>query len=86
MRKEIAGIPGLSLLILALVVISAYRFWLIGWPAWSGNLRLAAICAGGLGITALITGSLWTFGIRNRKRALLVTALATIGFLILNNI
>lgn len=85
-RKMVAGTPGLTLLILGLVGFSIYRFWIVGWPAWSGNLRLVALCAGALGFTALIFGPLWTFGIRTRRTALIIFIVGTAVFLILNNV
>ena len=84
-RMELVGTPGLTLAILVLVGLSIYRFWVVGWAAWAGNLRFAALVAICLGLTVLCSGPLWIFGIRNRKVALIVIAVAGIAFLILNN-
>jgi len=62
-----------------------YRFWVVGWSAWTGNLRVAAYCAIALGFTAMFS-PLWTFGIRNRKVALVVLLVGGIAFLFLNNL
>ena len=86
LRMMMVGTPGLTLLIMALVCFWIYHFCVVGWPAWTGNLRLAALCAIGLGLTVLISGPLWIFGIRNRKVALAVTIVGGIAFLILNKL
>lgn len=84
LRRLDGGSPSLTLLVFALVCLSIYRFWVVGWRAWSGNLRLAALCAIGLGLTAVVSGPLRTFGIGTRKTALVVAVVGGVAFLILN--
>lgn len=81
-----AGTPLLSILIIGIIGFSVYRFWVVGWPAWTGNLRLAAVCAFVLGMTGLLFAPLWTFGIRNRRIALVVAVVGVIAFLIFNKL
>jgi hypothetical protein len=80
------GTPGLSLALLALAGLSIYRFWVLGWAAWPGNLRVAALAAIVLAGPALISGSAWPFGIRRRREALIWLAIAVPAFLVLNRI
>lgn len=84
-RLMIAGTPGLTLLIIVMGCFWIYRFWVVGWSAWTGNLRVAAYCAIALSLTAMFS-PLWTFGIRNRKVALVVLLVGGIAFLFLNNL
>jgi hypothetical protein len=80
------GRPGLGIVILGLVALSAYRFWILGWPAWHGNLRFACLAAIFLAGAALLVGSAWPFGIRRRRDALLWLAVAVPVFLVLNQV
>lgn len=80
------GTPGLSVVILALAGLTIYRFWILGWAAWPGNLRAAARAAVVLAGPALFTGSAWPFGIRRRRDALIWLAVAVPSFLVLNRI
>ena len=82
--RMVAGTPSLTLLIIGMVCLWIYRFWYVGWAAWAGNLRFAAICAVTLGFVSLF-GPLWTFGIRNRKTALIVLIITVPAFLFLNS-
>lgn len=79
----VMGTPSLTILILGLILFSAYRFWRIGWIAWSGNLRLAAWLAMGLGLAALIFGAMWSFGIRSRKQGVLVFVVGLVALALL---
>ena len=79
-KAMIAGTPSLTLLIIAMLAFWGWRFWQLGTPAWSGNIRFAALVAAGLGVTTLVSGPLWTFGIRSRKIAAILLAVAAIVF------
>lgn len=83
LRLRVGGTPMLTLAILALLLFWIYRFWRIGWIAWSGNLRAAALLALGVGAAAVMFGSMWTFGVRSRKQGLLVLVIAGAAFLLL---
>jgi hypothetical protein len=80
-----AGTPGLSLLVIAILVFGGWRFWQIGLEAWHGNARLIAFAAMGLGLTSILTGPMWTFGIRSRKIGAVVFCVAAICFLLFNS-
>ena len=71
----------MTLTILGMIGFWIYRFSVIGWPAWHGNLRIAALCAAGLGLVGQV-GPVWTFGIRKRKVALIVLLAGVIVFLV----
>jgi hypothetical protein len=80
------GTPLLTIAVLGLLGLSIYRFWLIGWDAWHGNLRFVALAAIAVGAAALLTGSMWPMGIRRRKHAVIVLVIAVPAFLVLNQI
>jgi len=84
MRAMVAGTPSLTLLVLALLGLWIYRFWMLGWAALPGNLRVVALAAGGLGMAGIIFGPMWTFGVRSRKKAAVLFVIATVAFLFLN--
>ena len=76
-----ARTPSLTILVLALSGFSIYRFWLLGWDALPGNLRLIAFIGGGLGVAGIIFGPLWTFGVRSRKAALILLIVSTVALI-----
>jgi hypothetical protein len=80
----VAGTPSLTLLVLALLGLWIYRFWMLGWAALPGNLRVVALATGGLGMAGIIFGPMWTFGVRSRKKAAVLLVIATVAFLFLN--
>jgi hypothetical protein len=80
------GAPLLTIALLGLLGLSIYRFWRIGWDAWHGNLRAVALTAIVVGAVALLMGSMWPMGIRRRKHAVIVLAIAVPAFLVLNRI
>lgn len=82
-QLTVGGTPGLTLLIIAMLLFWLYRFWRIGLAAWSGNLRLAAFAAMGIGAAALVSGAMWTFGIRSRKQGMVLLAVGLVAYLIL---
>ena len=84
MRAMVAGTPSLTLLVFALLILWIYRFWILGWAALPGNLRVVVLVAGGLGIAGIIFGPLWTFGVRSRKKAAVLFVIATVAFIFLN--
>ncbi len=84
MRAVAVGTPNLTLLVLALLVLWIYRFWILGWAALLGNLRVAALAAVVLGMAGIIFGPMWTFGVRSRKKAAVLLVIATVAFLFLN--
>lgn len=84
LRANLTGTPSLTLLVLALLVLWIYRFWILGWAALPGNLRVAALAVGGLGMAGIIFGPICTFGIRSRKIAVVLFVVAIVAFLILN--
>ena len=71
-----AGIPLLTLLILAVAIIWVYQFWRIGWIAWSGNLRFAAWVGLGLGVATMVFGPCGAFGMRSRKQGAILSVVA----------
>lgn len=79
----VMGTPSLTILILVFILVSGYRFWRIGVIAWSGNLRLAAWLAMGLGLAALIFGAMWTFGIRSRIQGAVVFVVGLVALALL---
>jgi hypothetical protein len=82
----VAGTPSLTFLVLGMVAFWGYRFWAIGWGAFGGNLRFAAMVAGGLGMAGMIFGPMWTFGIRSRKKAVVLFLVSVVAFLIFNQV
>jgi len=84
LRAVAMGTPSLTLLILGMLGFWIYRFWILGWTAFPGNLRILALIAGGLGTAGVIFGPLWTFGVRSRKKAAMLLVIATIAFLVFN--
>lgn len=78
------GTPSLTLLILGMLTFWGWRFWQLGMPAWSGNIRFAAFAAMGLSVAGLLFGPMWTFGIRSRKSAGVLLLIAVIVFLVAN--
>jgi len=83
-RGKIGGVPLLTLLIIGLLIFSIYRFWIIGWSAITGNIRVIALSGIFLGITGLIFSPLWSFGIKTRKTAIILLIISVIIYLILN--
>lgn len=84
MQAMVAGTPGLSLLVLAVLGMWIFRFWILGWAALPGNLRFAALAAAGLGFAGLLFGPLWSFGVRSRAKAAALLLIAIAVFLIAN--
>jgi hypothetical protein len=84
MRAMASGTPGLTLLVLGLLVLWIYRFWTLGWTALPGNLRVLALAAAGLGAAGILFGPMWTFGVRSRKKAAVLFVVAAIAFLFFN--
>jgi len=76
--------PGLTLLIIGLLIMWVFRFWILGWSAFPGNIRFTAFLGISIGLTGLVFSPLLTFGIRNRKRALLLLAISIPIFIIFN--
>jgi len=83
-RGRIGGVPLLTLLIIVLLIFSIYRFWVIGWSAITGNIRVIALAGIFLGITGLVFSPLWSFGIKTRKTAIILLIISVITYLILN--
>ena len=83
-RYIAGGAPSLTLLLIGLSAFSIYRFWILGWAAIGGNLRLAAFVAICLGLTGVVTGPLTTFGVCSRRQAAVLLGVAVIAFIILN--
>lgn len=71
---------------LALLGLSVYRFWILGWVAWSGNLRAAALVTMAVALVALLRGHMWLFGIRSRRAALVTLAVVVPAYLVLNQV
>lgn len=84
MQALVAGTPSLTILILALVGFWIYRFWILGWAAVGGNLRIAAFAAAALGVSGVLFGPMWTFGVRSRKKAAVLLIVAIVAFLLFN--
>lgn len=84
MHALVNGTPSLTILILALLAFWVYRFWVVGWTAIGGNLRIAALVAIGLGVSGIIFGPMWTFGVRSRKKATVLLIVAIVAFLLFN--
>ena len=77
MQAWIVGTPSRALLVSALLGFWGYRFWTLGQAAWPGNLQVAAGAAAVLGLTALIFGPMWTFGVTSRRKGAIVLIVAT---------
>ena len=86
MMSATGGTPLLTLLILGLLGVSIYRFIILGWAATTGNIRITALAFLLLGITGLIFNPLWSFGIKNRKTAVIMVIVSAIIFLIFNSV
>jgi hypothetical protein len=84
MKAIVAGTPGLTLLLLGLLVLWIYRFWILGWAALPGNFRIAALIAVGLGVAGIIFGPMWTLGVRSRKKAVIFFVIGIVTFLFSN--
>lgn len=80
---EVGNMPpaALPLLFLGIAIFWLYRFWRLGWSAWSGNLRLLAWLALGVSAATLVFGEMSSFGVRSRKRGalLMVISLAVLA-------
>ena len=83
-QAMVSGTPSLTILVLVMIVFWGYRFWALGWDAFAGNLRFAALTGAGLGIAGILFGPMWTFGIRSRKKAAILLLVSVVAFLIFN--
>jgi hypothetical protein len=85
--KEIVksiGTPSLTITVIILLGLWLYRFWLLGWTSIPGNLRVAAFVAICLGLTSMLFGPMWTFGIRSRKTAFILFLVGLFAFILFN--
>lgn len=80
----VAGTPGLTTLVLAVLALWIYRFWMLGWSALPGNLRCASLAAAGLGFAGLLFAPMWTFGVRSRKTAAVLLAFGVVAQIAFN--
>ncbi len=83
-QAMVTGTPGLTLLVLGLVVFWGYRFYMLGWLALPGNLRIAALVAAGLGVAGILFAPMWTFGVRSRKQAVILLLVSVAAFFAFN--
>lgn len=80
------GTPSRTIFMVALLGLWLYRFWLLGWAALPGNLRVAAFVCVCLGLAGMLFGPMWTFGIRSRKKGFVLFLVGLFVFLVFNSI